>query len=439
VRRSPLLLAAALALAAVGLGARPPASGRAPSAGRPLLARPAPTVAEPARTEPARTEAVRALLARRAAAVLAHDAAAMLGTDDPGSLVLAAHDTAVVANLRAVPLASWTYDLDPDPTVSRPPPARPGVEQSWAPRVVLRYALAGYDARPASLRQDFTFALRDGQWRIAADDDPGAQTARDLWDGGPVLVRRGRHSLVLAHPADGALAAGIAAEVDRDIPDVTRVWGGDWARRAVVLVPSGASEMAAVVQTTADLSAYAAVQSAELGQTGAGDQTPVGDRIAVNPRAYAAMSPPARRVLLTHELTHVATRAATGPDAPLWLVEGLADYVGFAPTGLPVRAVAGDLAAEVAGGRVPAGLPADADFTAADRRLPAVYNEAWTACRLISARAGESALVRLYRLLGADADPDRDAALRRGLAAVLKTTPESFTAAWRASLRADLA
>ena len=39
--------------------------------------------------------------------------------------------------------------------------------------------------------------------------------------------------------------------------------------------------------------------------------------------------------MLTHELFHLAARADTAPDAPRWLVEGVADFVARPPTRCP--------------------------------------------------------------------------------------------------------
>jgi hypothetical protein len=123
--------------------------------------------------------------------------------------------------------------------------------------------------------------------------------------------------------------------------------------------------------------------------------------------------------VLTHELTHVATRAAAS-DLPAWLIEGFADYVGYRDSAIPVRRAAAELAAEVRAGRLPAALPARADFDD-DRRRVLAYEEAWLACRFIAARFGEERLVRLYR---------REVAL--GM------TTAAFTVAWREYVRGEL-
>jgi hypothetical protein len=88
----------------------------------------------------------------------------------------------------------------------------------------------------------------------------------------------------------------------------------------------------------------------------------------------------------------------------------------------------------VRAGHVPKTLPTDADFDT-DGVAAQAYESAWLACRLIAERAGPSALVRLYRAVGTAADPA--AALDKQLRATVGQSTLQFTAAWRASVRAE--
>ena len=49
----------------------------------------------------------------------------------------------------------------------------------------------------------------------------------------------------------------------------------------------------------------------------------------------AAMSDASLRIVLRHELFHFASRADTAADAPRWLTEGVADFVGRPPAPRP--------------------------------------------------------------------------------------------------------
>jgi hypothetical protein len=158
--------------------------------------------------------------------------------------------------------------------------------------------------------------------------------------------------------------------------------------------------------------------------TGDPGQRPVGNRIIVNPANFRRLGTNGRRVVLTHETTHVATRDASRPGIPTWLVEGFADYVGYLGTGLGPRAICQELATDVRAGRAPASLPRDDAFTGGNARLAQAYEAAGLAARLVVERAGEDGLVELYERAGTDG-------IATALHEVLGTTPEAFTKAWR--------
>jgi hypothetical protein len=413
-------------------------------------AAPAPAVPAPTQqTERPRSDAadrhaaqrladVAALLERRAAAIRSHDRAAFAATLDPRGTAFRTKQLAVFDALRDVPLGSWQYEIDPEGDVppSSPFLAKYGVE-AWSPRTTLRYQLRGYDPTPTAVEQFFTFVLRDGRWLTANDADfPGTdrETARDLWDFGPVRVVRGTRSLVLGHPGHTALLRDIARQADAAVPRVSAVWGTDWAQRAVVVVPDTQHELATILGDDTDLSRIAAVAVAELPQDTAA-RHPVGNRVIVNPPNFRRLGANGRRVVVTHEITHVATRQVSGPGVPTWLVEGFADYVGYLGTGLSARAICQELGNDVRAGRVPQGLPKDPDFDGANAKLAQAYEEGWLAARLVAERTGRAGLVALYRRIGAVTTGDP---LRTALRETLHTTPETFTAAWRTYVRRQL-
>jgi hypothetical protein len=384
-----------------------------------------------------RTGAVRRLLAVRADAVLRKDRATFLTTVDPTETAFRAAQGRYVDALRAVPLASWEYALDPVRERAHTPALDARRGTWWAPNVTLRYALTGFDRAPTLQPQGLTFVQRDGRWYVAADDDfaeTGRRTTRDLWDGGQVIVARGASCLVLAHPRQAGVVTTLLAECDAAVPRVDAVWGRDWARRVVVLVPDSAAELARIVPDAGDLSQIAAVATAELVEPASGYH-PVGDRVLVNPATFSELGPLGRRVVITHEVTHVASRAATGPQVPTWLVEGLADYVGYLGARVRLSVAAAELRTDVRAGTVPAGLPVDGDFDGARPDLAQVYQESWLAVSLVARRYGQAALLQLYREVGADPSAG---ALDRAMDKVLGTTVAAFTAEWRADVLSRL-
>ena len=84
----------------------------------------------------------------------------------------------------------------------------------------------------------------------------------------------------------------------------------------------------------------------------------------------------------------------------------------------------------------PTTLPEDAAFDTTGTAAQA-YEGAWLACRLIAARAGQPALVRFYKLVGAS-PADADAAVAAALQRVLHETTAAFTAQWRAYVKHEL-
>ena len=418
--------------------------GRSPQAA-PTLARAvpptgstAPALAALPTSGPERAAAVERLLQDRARAVVRRDRPAFLATVDPSAPALVARQAATFDALAAVPLANWDYVLEPG--TSSPPDERLdrryGLGRWWGPEVALRYALAGFDERPVVVDHHLTFVLRAGRWLLGADDDfalQGRATPRAIWDRGPVVAVRDEGVLVLGHPAQRPLLDEVASLTAAAVPRVTAGWG-PWRERVVVLVPDDTQELAGLVGSQGDLSRIAAVATAEL-RGGDGEYDPAGDRVLVNPETFADLGRTGRQVVLTHEVTHVATRRASGPAVPGWLAEGFADLVGYSGVDLPVTITASDLAADVRAGGTPVALPLDADFEGSSPRLSQAYQGAWLAVRLLDERHGRAALLRFYRAVGARRGVPPATAVEDALQAQLGTTTAALTSDWRAELQ----
>ena len=397
---------------------------------------------ESARAAAERLTAVRTLLDRRSKALLARNRAGFLATIDPTQKAFVKRQGALFSALTDVPLGSWRYEVDAKleaPTDSAA--LQRYATEVWVPYVTLRYALRGFDPEPTLQRHFLTFVRRGERWLIGNDDDfadsAGLQTARDLWDFGPVVVARTARALVLGHPKRRGTLQQVAALAELAVPRVTAIWGTDWPRKVVVLVPDTQAELATIIGEGNDLSQIAAVAVAELGDSEGGFR-PVGNRVIVNPSNFTQLSRLGRQVVMTHEVTHVATRPKSGPGAPTWLVEGFADYVGYLGTGVPVRIAARELRSEVRRNRVPTRLPADDEFDGTNKRLPQAYEGAWLAVQLIVERTDEKSLVRFYRAAGSGESGTPQAILDRAFRDVLHTSTASFTAAWRVYLRSQL-
>ncbi|MEW2298947.1 hypothetical protein AB0958_03010 [Streptomyces sp. NPDC006655] len=361
------------------------------------------------------TAQVQRVLDRRAAAVLGHDRRAYGETGIVGSY----------ANLRAVPLAQWSYRV----TAVH----RDGAEATADAQ--LSFRIRGYDAAPVTTARTLTLdRTADGRWYVTRDR-AAEETGQQLWDQGTVRTVRGTHSLVLGVGQSETALRGYARLADTAVPEVTKAWGGDWTRRVVLLVPGSLNAMARLLGAPA--ANYRGIAAVTTGEVGGSGRTPA-DRVILNPEAYAVLAPVGRQVVLTHETTHVATRAHTTSATPLWLSEGYADWIGYLDTGRTPTEAAPELTRAVRSGQVPAGLPADKDFGFTDdpTKLAQAYEGGWLACRMIAAHWGEERLGAFYRAVGAH--PARAGAVEDALRKELGTTLPAFTARWRAYLTAQL-
>lgn len=379
------------------------ASGQPPTATTAAASAPVPT-------SPTTVAEVRALLAHRAAAVLDRSASALAATQ-------VAHPSAGMAALgvrtAALPLTGWTYDVT----------AITSARATVSVQAVLHYRLG---AEPVDATATRLITLQDdGPGWLVDDDRPvGASLPWDLgpttWvagpDGGVVVV--GSAVPVVGSPP--VTAAGLAADAARAAAAVTRVWGNGWRRDPVVVAVTGRSALASLSgRDTADTTGLVAVTTT--------------DRVYVDVASYARLGVDGRAVLLAHEVTHLATGAATDQHVPQWLKEGFADYAGFDGSPLAPGAAAA-VVDDVRAGIVPAGLPADADFAAAGHRQDVAYAGAWVMCRLLAREYGPAGLVAVYRATSASgADPSAavDAALRQ----VTGQGVAAWTSRWQAELR----
>ncbi|MGZ8817531.1 MAG: peptidase [Mycobacterium sp.] len=215
-------------------------------------------------------------------------------------------------------------------------------------------------------------------------------TSQALRDGRSVrLVGLGERTAPLLHR--------ISAQLDDAADVVSAFWGRDWPREIVIV---------------------AAATDAQFAAVGGGDShtaaTTTGERIMFAPGA-AQMNDDSLRIVLRHELFHYAARAETAADAPRWLTEGVADYVGRPPT--PLLANSAMMAQR--------GLPTDAELNGPERSL--VYDRAWWFSRFVAGAYGPAALRSLYVRACGHGHPDLAAAVRD----TLGTDVAGLLAEWR--------
>jgi hypothetical protein len=169
----------------------------------------------------------------------------------------------------------------------------------------------------------------------------------------------------------------------------------------VIVTPSTKGEFARLLSRPADrgLDQVAAITQGVI-EPGRRAQ---GDRVVINPSAFTALQPSGRRVVMTHELTHVAARSSTTSPVPIWLTEGMADYIGYSGLDLPPERVASQLLARVRAGKGPTRLPTEVDFDPSRTKIGPSYSAAWLAVSRLVTLYGQARVVAFYRAVASSA------------------------------------
>lgn len=385
--------------------------------------------------EEQRTDAVEDLLQRWSDAVRTGDEAELAGVIDPSAAPeFFRSELRRSQSLAAVPLDDWGYELVDEPETPVPPALATSLDaaDSWAPSVVLRYAVSGPDSEPTRRPVSLLLAKRDDRWRIVSDAEiPGIdrRTWKGPWDFGSVAATTvptsGGNSVIVGHQDQSALIDRIAAELPAAVDAVTDFYGTDWPRKALIFTSGSAEEFAA---SAGDASAGAGVAAVTVSDVVTPDRPVTGQRVVFGPQAPDRLTEFTTRSVLRHELTHVAARAGTVDGSPTWLLEGFADYVGYRGSGVDFQRLAPTLSAVVSSGGPPTVLPEDSDFAAGGARSTLAYESAWSVCAYVADRYGESSLRSLYGALATG--PKTASDLDGALSTVLGATAPEFLQAW---------
>jgi len=189
----------------------------------------------------------------------------------------------------------------------------------------------------------------------------------------------------LGEPRTDVLLHRVRADIGAAVSTVEQFWGTDWGNGGTPDITIVATDSDGQFVAEAhlderrqwnDIAAVSVADDVDLTQRKA-----FGQRIVFAPGA-ATMSESALRIVLAHELFHLASRADTALDAPRWLTEGVADFVARPPTAIP------------AGASID--LPSDAALDAGGVDRSAGYDRAWWFARFIADTYGVDGLRRLY-------------------------------------------
>lgn len=269
--------------------------------------------------------AIRRVLADRASAVLHDDRAAFLATVDPGDHDFVARQRTLFANLQQLPVASMSYTLE-DVGIPRRDLGR-GPQLS--PPVVEYVALHGADVRPVSNPLVDVFVRRHHRWLLASETEHVFNQTTDVqsrpWGGGPVDVARRGNTVVVTDA--GTRAPRLLGRISRALAAVRAVLG----RRAGphLLVDATSTGVAQRFSALSHEDAAAVTFPVHMSaRSGVGPDRLAGLVVKINPhRLRGGLG---QYGLLRHELTHV-TLFAESKGLPVWLSEGMADYVAFHP------------------------------------------------------------------------------------------------------------
>jgi hypothetical protein len=369
------------------------------------------------------------LLAKRARAVLDGDRAAFLATVDKRQKTFYKQQASLFGYMRTVPFATLAYKIT-DQRSSIRLRRRYRANQAIQAQIQASYRFKGQDASPVLARHSYTFVLTRSAWRIAGLGDRAQQRRDDaeIWDSGPVRTVRSARTLIVHHPGEEALARRLLRVADRAYGQVGAAWTGRWERKAVLLVPRDEEEAEQLVGAR-DLSRVAAVASSSV-EAGAAERV-LGNRIVVNTDNVDRYNDLNLQVLITHELTHVATRSL-GDGVPLLLVEGFADWAALKPLGYPFAVTRPNLARRVREGGFDGALPGDGEFRGDDAAV--AYDEGSAFCLWVADTYGVGKLQALYRQFKGSS-PAGTAELDRGFRRVLRISRRTAETRWAAWVR----
>lgn len=364
--------------------------------------------------------AVRSLLDARAHAVRDRDEQAWRATlEDPEGTTSAL--VAEFARLSALPWAGFDY-ADVRPTGG-------GADLGVTVTCVSRLTGERADTRT---EEHFTLVRRASGWRISGHR--ATPTLSAPWWSAGARATRGQHAVVVG-AIDADTATWYAHQADAAVEAAARAWPtSPFPAPLVVIVASSTAEAAALLDRSVDrLDQVAAVTEGPVGPDGRA----TADRVVLNPQGLDRLSDEGRRFVLVHEAVHVLLRSALPGSAPAWLVEGFADTVAYAPTGLPPERIAAAALADVRANGAPAHLPTAADFDGRTARLDLSYQRSWVLVSLLEETYGADAVRQLIeRATTTAAAPDVEAAGARAVEEVLGTSVPELTWAWQRRLLA---
>ncbi len=282
---------------------------------------------------------VKALLARRAHAVLHDDESAFLATVDPRSPALVRQQRILFENLTQLRVSSLSYVMDP--SVQLVPAAVAGDGPSFRPEVFEYLQIAGTMDHPVSNELEVTFVEDGHHWLLgsettAHDNDAFDAAQERPWFGVATEVERLGPLTVVVDRSDRRSLAPLAQEIHADILFDAGQLGIPPSYRLLVDATSNGNATTFSSLSTEQAGAVTfALTEADPHDTRSFEAV-AGHAIKINP--HEAGSYAANTGLLRHELTHFLLHSYTGVN-PKWLVEGLANWMQYYPDAFAEQSV----------------------------------------------------------------------------------------------------
>ncbi|WP_182376058.1 hypothetical protein [Nocardioides sp. WS12] len=337
----------------------------------------------------------------RAVALQKHDITRFRLTLDHADTGLIGDQQVYYDNLAQLPIEVLRYRVLTD-TIT----LVEGSDDYWA-EVVLALKLNGYDAAPVRSRDRFLFTpSEDGRHMLISSttdyeweaDHPGNVQP---WDLGEVQVeeRSGVLGVFDDYTEDSADDVLDAMSGGRD--DVRAVIGDDNGKPVDGVVVYSLQDptflRGLANQTVGDPDRADGLTIAVPVDAGTPSKGAASFRMFLNPRVLD-QAPVVLGRLVRHELTH-ALLGARGRGAPLWLNEGLAEYVSVRPMPPAKRRLP---ASALSVGATALDLPGEAEFAGPDAE--GWYAVSWWVCEYIASAYGEDLLLLLLDRLEGGAD-----------------------------------
>ena len=279
------------------------------------------------------------LLEERSQALAAGDRDAWMAALDPqAGADFRASQQATFDGLRTLGVTGYQLTVDPDSGNLAPPDLdeRYGAD-TFVPSTEARYRIEGFDDRDALDDLWWTYVRRDGDWFVASDSDlevVGLETARNLWDLGPLSVLRSDRVLVLSHPSRQSRGNEVAGLAEEALTRIDKDWDRAWSNKIVIVVPDNADEVERILRTTLDLSNFVAFVNYGTDRDDGYENTAA--RMYLNDARLGRHNRSFQLDTLVHELVHAASSGDAGPFLDSWMHEGVAEWVADGrPTKVP--------------------------------------------------------------------------------------------------------